>query len=223
MSTAMARLEAAVKKIQKPEFSGKLTVDSGPFAREIRSIASEINTLSKGMKPTDTSRIEGELVRLSRAIEKQPWPAVIQALMSVKSAVEAGGRDPKKGLTVKLDEMQLRQISQGGGTTVVGGGEQLMARRVSNATLTLTNANQEYSYEFPSNTVMWRLKARAQNAQILYSWATGTLPTSGTGSAYMTLPQNFLDSRQGVEFSGKTIYLQSPTAGTVVEIEVYRV
>lgn len=223
LQAALLRLEQAVKKIQKPEFSGKLTVDGQPFAREIRGIAGEIKQLSAKLKPADTTKLENELIALCRAIDKQPWDSVIGALGGVKAAIEASAFNPKKGMTVKLDEMQLRQMSRGGGTTVVrGGGEQLLARQVANTVLTLTNANEEYSYTFPANTLMWRLKARAQNAKVLYSWAEGTLPTSGDGSAYMTLPANFLDSRQGVDFSGKTIYVQSETAGAVLEIETYR-
>lgn len=224
LSVALMRFEAAIQKIKEPKFSGEVKVDGSGFTREIKAIAAEIKDLSKGLKPTDTSKLEREMASLVRALENQPWDKVVASLASVKTAIEASALNTKKALPVKLDEMQLRQLGRAGGGVAVmrgGGGERLLARNVRNSQIAMTSANHEYSYTFPSNSLMWRMKIRAQDSGFFYSWTASTLPGSGDGSAYLSVPANFLDSREGVDFSGKTIYFESDVAANVMEIEVY--
>jgi len=123
--------------------------------------------------------------------------------------------------TIKIDDMQLRALSSGRGVAVVGGGGQIQATRTTITNLELTDANTEYSFAFPHSTVGWVIKTRAQSVKLLYAWATGKLPTSGDGEAYITIPQNYLKSQDNVNYGNKTIYLQADVAGTVVEIETF--
>lgn len=221
LSVLLQRIEKAVGKMQEPSFSGEITVDTKAFAGEIGGIAKEIREMAAGMKFPENDGLVKELQIMSRKLDGQPWDKVIGALNGVKTALEASAKAAKKGQVVRLEEDQLRSIRSSQASVVVGGSEALSARNVRNVEVAMTDADTEYSYTFPANTVSWRLKLRAVNAKLLYSWASGTLPGGAGTDAYMTLPQNFLDSRDGVEFSGKTIYLQSPTAAQVAEIEVY--
>jgi hypothetical protein len=121
--------------------------------------------------------------------------------------------------TFKLDDMQLRSIRSGSISTNPG---IPLATRVINTTLSAALANTEYSYTFPSGTIGWVIKLRDQGTLAYYSWTTGKLPTSGNGTTYMTIPQNFLRSQEGVEYSGKTIYLGAEANSQTFEIEVFK-
>lgn len=221
LATALARLEKAVQSMQKPQFSGSVSLDSRAFSGEIGKITKEIGVLTKQLRPADNAALMRELAFLNRAIEKQPWDKVITALNGVQVAVGGLNKKNEKIPTFKLEEDQLRSLRGASAGGFVGGGETLLARSVRNTQIAITDANTEYSYTFPANTLMWRLKLRAMNASFKYSWVSGTLSGSGDASAYMSVPQNFLDSRQGVDFSGKTIYFETTVAGQVMEVEVY--
>lgn len=122
--------------------------------------------------------------------------------------------------TFKLDDMQYRGLST---PTVTGGAtvSTLTATQVRLANVTMTTADTEYSYTFPSNTLSWELKLRSQNVLLYYSFTAGTLKVSGDGSLYGTIAQNFLRSKDSVEWSGKTIYLETGSAAQVCEITIY--
>lgn len=217
----LARLEKELKKVQNPKFTGKVTLDGAAFAKEIRGVAKEIGDLAKKMEPTDVSKVERELATLNRNLQGQSNANVYKAIQELISVMKATVRDPKKPQTFRLEDMQLRQLSRGGGGTTVVNSGPLAARGVRNTQVAMTSADTEYSYTFPSNTLAWRMKLRAQDAKFTYSWTSGTLPGGAGTDAYLTVPENFLDSRDGVEFSGKTIYFQSDQASQVMEIEVY--
>jgi soluble cytochrome b562 len=122
----------------------------------------------------------------------------------------------------KLDKEQLRSIrSNGGGGVVSLSGDLKVATNWTVARVALTNANTEYSYTFPNNTQSWTMKLRDPGATLYYSSATGKFPTSGDSTTYMTMLPIGTRSQDNVEWSGKTVYLQSDTATQVVEIEVF--
>lgn len=80
---------------------------------------------------------------------------------------------------------------------------------VVNGTLTL--ANTEYGIELPLNVHKFILKARTL-ANLKISFSAGT-----SGSEYFSIPSGNSYSEDGVR-TNNYIYIQSPTAGTVVEI-----
>lgn len=120
--------------------------------------------------------------------------------------------------TFKIDDNQMRLMKTSGG---IGGVGVRTATNITVANVSLTATDTEYSYTFPANTISFMIKLRDQGAQLYYSFETGTLPSSGDGSSYMTLFQGVLRSQDNVEWSRKTIYLGSDTASQVAEIEVH--
>lgn len=84
-------------------------------------------------------------------------------------------------------------------------------------TLTLTNANTDYSFAVPPNTLKLTFKSRAA-VDLKYSFAgAGAIASSN----YMTIPSGssaFFDGR----LIPQNIFFQSGTAGTIVEIETFR-
>lgn len=126
--------------------------------------------------------------------------------------------------TFKLEENQLRQLRTGG-TTVVGGGSggsMIAATKATMANVAMAAADTEYSYTLPKGTTSFYIKIRSQNTKLLFAWAQGKLPGSGDGTAYMTIPQNGMQSRPGLDLSGKTIYFESAGTTQVCEIESYQ-
>lgn len=86
--------------------------------------------------------------------------------------------------------------------------------------LTLTDANSEYSQVLPSFTsgftVFARPAADGAIADLRLAFVSG-----GTGTTFVTIPggSRFTPLPTPLSFPGaRTIYLRSPTAGTVVEI-----
>lgn len=134
---------------------------------------------------------------------------IIEAIQKIKITVPE---------SLKLDQSQVRTIVHGGGS---GAGASYPQMGTS-ASVDMTSANTEYSYKFPSNTIGFRVKLRDQGVLMLYSWQTGTMPTSGDGSAYSTLQQNSEVSRDNLDIGGKTIYFQSASASMVAEIESFQ-
>lgn len=122
----------------------------------------------------------------------------------------------------KFNTEQLRSIrSAGGGGGMSFNGGLKVATNWAVATKTLTLANTEYSYTFPTNTQSWTMKLRVGGASLYYASATGKLPMSGDNSTYMTMLPMGARSQDNVEWSGKTIYFESDTAGQIVEVEVF--
>lgn len=121
--------------------------------------------------------------------------------------------------TFKLDEMQVRAMSSGGVTTTGG---VLAARNVTLTNVALTTANTQYTHTFGANVVSWQIRVRDTDVPLLVAFTTGKLPTSGDGAAYFTVPAYYIQETNGVDWSGKKIYLQTGSASQVAEIIEYR-
>ena len=78
--------------------------------------------------------------------------------------------------------------------------------------VTLTNGNQEYSQALSSNSVLIRFKAIGLN-EVRYSFTE-----LGSSAGYL-VPIGAEWQSPGFIWGAKTIYLQSPSGGTVVQIE----
>lgn len=218
-TASVTKLEKAIDKIKNPTFSGEVSVDGSAFAEEFEKITEEIRKAGEGvseqMPDLDLERIGRGLQMLVNKIDEIDNKSVVAKLDDVVDALKA----IKMPAEFKIESNQLREISASGRGSI-GGGGQMTARNVLNTVVSMTSANTEYSYKFPANTVSWRMKLRSRSASWNYSWITGKLAASGDGSAYISIPSNWLDSRAGVEFSNKTIYFESATASQVMEIEV---
>jgi hypothetical protein len=96
-----------------------------------------------------------------------------------------------------------------GSVTISGSG----AQNVDVSELVLTLANTEYSFAFKSGLKEFILRAR-NLAQLKFSFETG--------GDYMTIKEACVLELTGLEFTAKSIYIQSPVEGTTVEIlELY--
>lgn len=82
------------------------------------------------------------------------------------------------------------------------------------ANLNLTLANTEYSYSLPSGTKQFIIQAR-NNAELRVAESIGETATN-----YTTIWKGGSLTISDVNFTGKTIYLQSNLAATTVEIVV---
>jgi len=83
---------------------------------------------------------------------------------------------------------------------------------------TLTSADTEYSQLLPNGTRDIRFRCRT-SYDVRFAFVTGKVATPT--APYLTLPAScdYLSDRN--DFSGKTIYFASATAGVVVELEVW--
>jgi len=206
LERAAAKIERAVEKIGSPTFSGTVKVDQTEIKRELRALSDQLKKLS--FPDFDNSEIVGAIKALKLESKEVDHGPLLEAIKKLKLEVPG---------TFKLDPNQVAQLSVGGAAVA----PLTMATRISNTTKTVASAATEASYTFPSGTVGWVIKLRDQGTLGYYSWTIGTLPTSGTGTTYMTIPQNFLRSQQDVEYTGKTIYLGAEAAATY-ELEVFQ-
>lgn len=78
---------------------------------------------------------------------------------------------------------------------------------------TLTNADTEYSQDLSSFCQKFSIKCRSIDADIKLSFNSGE-----SGTTYWTIFAGSGDENIGTFPGVKTIYMQSPTAGVVVEI-----
>jgi hypothetical protein len=191
------------------------------------SLLPQLKTIADAIQAIDVQPIiqPVDLKPLTKAIKsleskvQQPEPV---DLSPVTEAIRALSKKLDKPSTIRLDEMQLRALSNSGGGT---NGGQLAARKITVKNLALTATDTQYSYTFPANTVAWTIKLRDQGTLGYYSFSTGTLPLAGgggDGSLYITLPQNYLHSQDGVDWSGKIIYMGAESASQVAEIISYQ-
>ena len=85
--------------------------------------------------------------------------------------------------------------------------------------VTLTNANTEYSYTIPSGTRQVRFRCRNADADIRYAWETGKVATGVEPYQVLSAGSEFVLS---VWFtSDATLYFASSIAGVVVEGEAW--
>lgn len=232
LGAKLDKVLAAVKATESPE------TDLKPIATAINNLAAKIKE-PKVEVSMDTSSMEEEMHMMCDHMQQMKMPdmtAMENLLISLSSAVKEGNKaiatlgtqfkEAIAGLslntpdTIKIDEMQLRSLRSSSDRMPMQGGLPI-ATRVSNTTVAAASPSSEYSYTFPAGTLGWVLKLRDQGTLAYYSWTTGKLP-SGDGTAYLTIPQNFLRSQEGVDYSGKTIYLGAESASQTFEIEVFR-
>lgn len=173
------------------------------------------------IEPVDLTPVTMGIERMIGAVREKNNQALEDKIDTLIEAVR-GIKLNAPGV-VKLDEMQVRAMSNRSGGISTNGGN-LAARNVTLSNLALTATNTQYTYTFPNNTVAWTIKLREQGVLGYYSFTTGTLPVVGGGgdaSNYGTIPQNFLQSQTNVDWSGKKIYLGAESATQVAEITVY--
>jgi len=86
--------------------------------------------------------------------------------------------------------------------------------------VTLTNANAEYSQQFPAGTARYDFQCRTAH-DIRYAFVTGKVATPT--APYMTLKAGgaFTSEFLPQNIGQQTLYLASATAGAVVEIVCY--
>lgn len=83
------------------------------------------------------------------------------------------------------------------------------------ASLTLTNADAEYSHVVPANTRRVRFRNRTSVAT-RHAWVTGKV--AAPTSPYEMLPADMEYDEDGLLLNGKTLYFACGSAGTVLEI-----
>lgn len=215
LSYFASRLETAIDKIKNPE----VKIDTSSLENELSGIAKDL----KKAKSPDFKNVEFLLKQITGGIKDTSSEKTLQEInKSLEAILNAlGGIKPID--TFKLDEMQLRKLAGASKGISVDGG-QMAARNVAITNLALTSTASQYSYTFPANTVAWRFRLRDQGTLTYYSFTTGTLPLvggGGNGTKYSTIPQNFVASQEGVDFSGKIIYFGAESASQTIEIEVY--
>ena len=217
--------------------------------RNIFNGLSSLNASVKAIPPTDLKDIK-ETNRLLKelsnkldggfnpevVVDMSELKAIVSVLVDLKDTLMQNAPQPDPRLdnimeslssiaskkmivpdTIKLEENQLRQIRGGGGS----GGGPIPATHVVVKNLALTSANTEYSYALPKNTVGFFIKLRGQAVIFYMSWDTGTLPSSGDGSSYITIPQSGYRMEGNFVFDNKTLYFESASSSQVVEIEAY--
>lgn len=79
--------------------------------------------------------------------------------------------------------------------------------------LVLTDANTEYTLALPSGCVKFSFKTRNSAHDLKFSFTQGE-----SGTNYVTLDDGAGYSEDNVLSLNKSIYLQSPNAGAVVEL-----
>lgn len=173
------------------------------------NISKELKPVIKAIGSIDFKQDNGDVVKalktLSDTIKKQNNTDIISAIEKIK--IESPS-------TLKLDTMQFRALKPK--ATYQG---PIPARNTKITRVTMTTADTEYSHTFHKGAVSWRIKMEAQNAKFNYSWDTGKLKVSGDASSYISIPANWLDSRDNAEYGAKTIYFESPSSSQTMEIE----
>lgn len=219
-SRSLARLEkafeSATKRMEKPSFD--VNVDMDPLLAELKNIQQLMGVLAEKKGP-DLKIAEGYLKLILSAIkENSPKEFPIDAMDAV-----FGKLKPKD--SVKFDDKQMQglmaALTGGRGNSMTVGGGVLAARTVAVDNVAMATADTEYSYTFPANTVGFELRLRADDVPLLVAYETGKLPTSGDGLAYLTVPAYFIEKTAGLDWSGKTIYVQAGTASQTLEVITY--
>ena len=190
LKTSIEGVTKAIKalELQVPE------VDLSPVVDGLKEVSSGLSSVVKAVNENSPKDFSEHFNTLSTAIK------------SIKSYE-----------TVKINDNQIKALMSASRPITTNGGN-LAARNMTVANVALTLADTQYSYTFPANTTRWQVNLRTQNVKLLYSFTTGKLPTSGDGLAYLTAPQNFIQSADNVDWGGKIIYLQSASASQTVEV-----
>lgn len=223
---AVAPLLQAVREL-------KLDVTVPPTeAPDLTPIVSAIKKLRVDPRP-EINHLGTLLETLATAIQKVPPIDVVPVVSAIGRVEDILLKDAKnekdveilaalKGILKELKDT-MKALSDKKPVYVGGGGGTTYARNMTITNVSLASTSSEYTYTFPKGTLGWIIKLRDQGTLAYYAWTTGKLPTSGDGSAYMTIPQNFLRSQEGVNYNSKTIYLGAESNGQVLEVETYTV
>ena len=216
LAQALQKIEKATDRMNEPTFD--VEVDMSPLVSELKSVSKTLGVISKNKSP-EIKNVEATLKLILTAIKESSASDVKTELQELRKVMKG----IKTYETIKLDDAQIKALMASGqqGSIVTGGGV-LSARNVTVDNTTITDADTEYSYTFPKNTVSWELRVRNTDIPLLVSYTTGKLPTSGDGTAYFTVPAYYIQQNTGLDWGGKTIYVQSETASQVLEVIAYR-
>lgn len=83
---------------------------------------------------------------------------------------------------------------------------------------TLTNADTEYTIVLPTNCRAFTFRCTIA-VDVRFAFAAGVV--AAPTSAYFTLPANAIYSKDGVMLAAVTLYLASPVAGAVIQLEAW--
>lgn len=207
------KIATALEDLKKIEVQSDVTVDTSALEKSLK----ELVAMSGNLEIPDISNVEISLKLIYDCIEEGNTNTK-EMLAAVQKAVEAISLSVPS--TFSLEANQLRAITGSMRSMPTNPGV-LAARKVRTVNVALTSASTEYSYVFPPNTTAWNLKLRDQGTLAYYAFVTGKMPAGGDSSNYVTIPQNFVQSPDNVDWSGKTIYLGAETASQVAELTVF--
>lgn len=209
LATALRKLEDIAERAANPDID--VAVDTSAMEAAIRELCDAM----EAMHMPETAKMEQILssVLVSNEATKK---AVTEGFADLKAAI--GTIALKVPDTFKLDDMQVRAISA---NRMPLNPAPLAPRSINVRTLSLANANTEYSITLSAGTTGYFVKLRSQNVLLLMATATGKLPTSGDGSAYMQIPQNGMLSPMGLDVGGKTLYFQTGSASQTLELQEF--
>lgn len=171
-------------------------------------------------QPIDFTPLQKQLDKLIETINKKDNVTLEEKLDLLNNSL--GNLKFDVPSTFKIDDRQFRELSVGRSSVVMGGGGVKATRNVTLSNKTLTTADTEYNYTFPTNTVSWTIRVRDTDVPLLVAFTTGKLPTSGDGTAYFTVPAYYLQEQNGLDWSGKIIYLQAGSSSQTAEILSYQ-
>ena len=93
-----------------------------------------------------------------------------------------------------------------------GGALNLISRTPYVYNKTLTDANTEYSQALPANTTRFTLQARTSvDVKLCFT-------ALASGTTYVTIKAGSSYSEEGLDLASTTLYMQSASAGIVVEV-----
>jgi len=213
LNKALARIDAAMTKLASTPLQAD--VDTSALEGEVRTTVA----LLRALKVPETEKIEGLLNALYLCVEKGD-KAEINSLKEGIAKVEAAVKALKLPTTFSINQQQMRALTGSMSSMPTFPGV-MAARSAITTNVTLTSASTEYSYTFPANTTKWQLKLRDQGVLGYYAFTTGKMPSGGDSSNYVTIPQNFVQSPDGMDWSGKTIYLGAESASQIAELTVF--
>ncbi len=213
LTAVSTKIANAIDQLRTIEVQNDVTVDTSTLEKDLKDISKLVSKLTI----PSVANIEASLKLIYNCIEQgnTALTASLTALLSAVSAQSFTSPD-----TIKLDANQLRALTGSMRSMPTTGGV-LAARNVRTANVALTSSSSEYSYTFPPNTTAWNLKLRDQGTLGYYAFVTGKMPAGGDSSNYVTIPQNFVQSPDGIDWSGKTIYLGAESSSQTAELTVF--
>lgn len=218
----LSQLEALAKAQRRPDEKPAKSSEATEFKAALQGIVAAVRESKPAeSKPIDLSPVTTMLRELKTAVIDLAGAvnrtSSLEAIRELQGTMRSLRLEVPK--TVKIDDTQFRALSNVGGGAIAGGA--LGARSASVTNVAMTSANTQYTHIFPANTVAFELRVRSTDVPLLVAYETGKLPTSGDGSAYFTVPAYFVEKTPGLDWSGKTIYVQTASADQVLEVINY--